>query len=155
MRLVVLSLGFPTFCRESMKSEWWTSPPNLRSGCSREDCFYSNCGLGMAGGSREKLKEKKKVLWDLQGHWLLQMWNDNAQQFEGSGLNSGYAVLFVLSKRLVFHVGWGVGAVQATLTEGFPSWWVLRLAQHPESLLFLFMETVKHRPVSPRLRWFT
>lgn len=48
---------------------------------------------------------------------------------------------------MVFHVGWGVGAAQATLTEGFPSWWVLRHTRHPKSLSSLFMEMMKHRPL--------
>lgn len=33
---------------------------------------------------------------------------------------SGNVVLFVLTEHVVFHVGSGVGAVQATLTKGFP-----------------------------------
>lgn len=51
---------------------------------------------------------------------------------------------WALCQLKVFHVGWGVGAEQATLTEGFPSWWVLRHTRHPRSLSSLFMETMKH-----------
>lgn len=54
---------------------------------------------------------------------------------------------WALCQLVIFHVGWGAGAAQATLTEGFPSWWVLRHTRHPKSLSFLFMETVKNRPL--------
>ena len=54
---------------------------------------------------------------------------------------------WALCQLLVFHVGWGVGAAQASLTEGFPSWWVLRRTRCPKSLSSLFMETMKQRPL--------
>lgn len=61
----------------------------------------------------------------------------------------------LLSEHLVFHVGWGVGLLRATLTAGFPSWQVLRHAQLPKSLSFLFMETKRRPPVLPLLGWLT
>lgn len=76
----------PTFCSESMKSEWSKSPlTNLCSGFSWYDYVYSKCGVRMACGSTGKLK---MVPLNIEGHGLLQMWNNNARQFEGSGLKA-------------------------------------------------------------------
>lgn len=127
---------------------WVVKAPNenVCSGISWYDYIYSKGGAKSVCGCTGKLR---MVVFKLQGHGLLQMWN-NRGQFEGSGLKAQEMRFFVLSKHCVsswFSMlveEWG--AAQATLTEGFPSWWILRRTRHPKSLSSVFMETMKHHP---------
>lgn len=74
------------FAVKAMKRErLHSSLANICSGFSWYDKVYTKCDSRMAGGSKGKLK---MVLVNIQGHGLLQMWNNNARQSDSSGLKA-------------------------------------------------------------------
>lgn len=105
----VLSLsGCPQFAHNAGMTCEWLKPPlkNLCSGLSRYDYIYSKGGVKWIHGSTGKLK---MVVLKVQGHGLLQMWDNNTGQFQGSGLKA---------QEMRFSLCW----VSTVSAHGFPCW---------------------------------